>query len=119
MDWPGRSDGTSLDVISSQLLHMFDECMCMLPFATRTDMLDAMTKADVENKDLQDLLRDLLAEHDLPGVRVQLKTLWLRLAKDKFGDEEEAGGGAGTGTSKPASAPIPGKSKTPPGSPQA
>ena len=119
MDWVGRSDGTPLDVISSQLLHMFDECMSMLPFATRTDMADAMSKADVQYSKIQDLLRDLYAEHDLPGVRVHLKKLWLLHAQEKYDDEEAAGGGAGTGASQPGSAPIPGKSKTPPGSPLA
>ena len=115
MDWAGRSDGTSLDVISSQLLHMFDECMCMLPFATRTDLQDARTKADVEMKELHGLLRDLLAEHDLPGVRVHLKKLWLQCDCEKFVDDEEAAGAStGAGKSQHGSVAMPDKSKTPP-----
>jgi hypothetical protein len=93
---------------------MFDECMLMLPFATRTDMQEAMSKADVPIARIQDLVRELYAEHESPSARSQLKTLWLTLAHQKYGDDEEA-----AGSSKPGAAPMPGKSKTPPGSPPA
>ena len=43
--------------------------MYMLPFATRTDMYDALKKADVKVSDLEAFLETLLAEHDAVGAR--------------------------------------------------
>ena len=41
-----RPDGSDLFLISSPLLHIFDQTMSMLPFATRTYMVDALKMSD-------------------------------------------------------------------------
>ena len=52
--------------------------MAMLPFATRTDMYRALRKTDTRVADIEIFLDSLRAEHNMPGVPAQLKTLWLR-----------------------------------------
>ena len=63
---------------------MFDEAMLMLPFATSTDMHDAMRNANGKIEPIQVILDALRAEHDAPGSRGQLKTLWHKYASVKF-----------------------------------
>jgi len=76
--------------------------MAMLPFATRTDMFEAIkmqvggpTSPPKKLKPIQAWLDDLCLEHDVPGVRGQLKSLWHAHACKRFeeGDEPVAGGG--------------------------
>ena len=114
-------------VISETLLHIFDQTMAMLPFATRTDMYEALRKTDTRAADIEIFLASfkLRAEHNMPGVQAQLKTLWLGHVKalypEEFQDEAaarasgagaEVGGGA---VRAEATTPPP----TPPGSPNA
>ena len=70
-----RPDGSDLYLISSHLLHIFDQTMSMLPFATRTDMIEALKRADAKISEVNSFLDTLLAEHDAAGARAQLKTL--------------------------------------------
>ena len=53
-----RPDGSDLYLISSPLLHIFDQTISMLPFATRTDMIDALKKFDVKMSDVDRLRRE-------------------------------------------------------------
>ena len=59
-----RPDGSDLDLISSYLLHIFDQTMSMLPFATRTDMIEAFKRADAKISEVDSFLDTLLAEHN-------------------------------------------------------
>ena len=89
-----RPDGSELYFISSNILHMFDQIMSMLPFATRTDMIEALKMSDARLSDVDAFLATLLAEHDAPGVRAQLKTLWIANVRSVLGEEENAAPGA-------------------------
>ena len=78
--------------------------MSMLPFATRTDMVDALNMSDTRLSDVDSSLATLLAEHDAPGARAQLKTLWFANVRSLLGGEDDAtpaapaaGEGAGVG----------------------
>jgi len=62
--------------------------MYMLPFATRTDLFDALKKADVRATDLNAFLDTLLAEHNVPAARPQLRTLWTGYLREVFQREE-------------------------------
>ena len=119
-----RADGSTLNVISPTLLHIFDQTMAMLPFATRTDMYEALKKTDTRAADIEIFLASLREEHNMPGVRAQLKTLWLRHVKALYLEEvqdEAAAGASGAGVEvvsgavrARATTPPP----TPPGSPK-
>ena len=85
-----RPDGSDLYLISSPLLHIFDQTMSMLPFATRTDMIEALKMADTKLSDVDSFLATLLAEHDAPGVRAQLQNLWIANVRFIHGDEDDA-----------------------------
>ncbi len=63
------SDGIDFYLISSQFLYMLDQTMPMLSFATRTDMFEAIKKADAKASDVDAFLATLLAEHDTVGAR--------------------------------------------------
>ena len=54
-----RSNGEALLVVSTNLLHMFEQTMDMLPFATSTDMYEAVQNSK-ENKTtkFQEMLQD-------------------------------------------------------------
>jgi hypothetical protein len=56
-----RLDGTDFYLISSPFLHMFEQTMSMLPFATRTDMFEAIKKADAKASDVDAFLATCLA----------------------------------------------------------
>ena len=62
----------------------------MLPFATRTDMFQALKKAYAEASDVDAFLATLLAKHDAAGARAQLKTLWIGHVCALFQEDEEA-----------------------------
>jgi len=94
---------------------MFDEAMAMLPFATRTDMIEATKQVVKPNAPkIQDWLEELFLEHDVPGVRGQLKSLWHAHACKRFdeGDEPVASGGTRASAVHAIS-----KAQTPPQSP--
>ena len=75
----------------------------MLPFATRTDLFDALKKADAKASDVDSFLAILIAEHDAVGARAQLKTLWIEHVRVLLREDEEApveseaAGGGGSG----------------------
>ena len=71
-----RPDGAALPLVSEAMLHLFDRSMSMLPFATRTDMLDALKSKDVKIATVEEFLHSLQREHGLPNVRDQLRSLW-------------------------------------------
>ena len=93
---------------------MFDEAMLMLPFATRTDMHDAMRNANGKIEPIQVILDALRAEHDAPGARGQLKTLWRKYASVKFEEEDEP---AAVGGSRAPPGSMMSKATTPPAAP--
>jgi hypothetical protein len=105
-----RSNGEALLVVSTNLLHMFEQTMVMLPFATRTDMYEAVQNSK-ENKTtkLQEMLNTIRAEHDQPGVRAQLRSLWIARIRAQLDDDDEPGA---------AGAAVLGKAVTPPLSPK-
>jgi hypothetical protein len=72
-----RPDGTNLYLLFFPLLHIFDQNMSMLPFATRTNMLEALKLSDTKLSDVDTFLATLLAEHDAQGVWAQLTNLWI------------------------------------------
>ena len=47
----------------------------MLPFANKTDLLEALKEDDMLS-DVEDFLTGLCAEHEKPKAREQLKRLW-------------------------------------------
>ena len=51
--------------------------MSMLPFATRTDMIEALKRADAKIWEVDSFLNTFLAKHDAAGAGAQLKTLWI------------------------------------------
>ena len=107
-----RPDGSDLYLISSPLLHIFDQTMSMLPFATRTDMIEALKMSDTKLSDVDSFLATLLAEHDAPGVRAQLQTLWIANVRFILGDEDDAAPaegavGAGGAGARRNAAPTP------------
>ena len=88
----------------------------MLPFATRTDMLDALKHKDVKIATVEEFLHSLQREHGLPNVRDQLRKLWTKYVRELYSEEEDADDGesARIGTSK-----IRSKALTPPPTPPA
>lgn len=109
-----RPDGSDLYLISSNLLHIFDQTLSMLPFATRTDMIEALKRADAKISEVDSFLDTLLAEHNAAGARAQLKTLWIAHVRAVLHVDDEAppaapgAGGAGVRNRAP----------TPPDSPR-
>ena len=80
----------------------------MLPFATKTDMVDALKKADVKISDIDAFLALLRAEHDAAGARAQLKTLWTGHVRALLQEEAEvpvASGAPGGGVRARAQTP--------------
>ena len=64
--------------------------MWMLPFVTRTD-LETAAKGKDDSQDTRDtFLNKLLAEHGLPAVREQLKTLWTKWVESNCPEEPAA-----------------------------
>ena len=71
---------------------MFDEAVLMLPLATRTNMFDAMKKANAKPETIQTLLDYLRGEHDVPCMLGQLETLWRKHTSVKLEDDYEPAG---------------------------
>ena len=88
----------------------------MLPFATRTDMLDALKNKDVKIATVEEFLHSLQCEHGLPNVRDQLRRLRTKYVCELYSEEEDADDGesARIGTST-----IRSKALTPPPTQQA
>ena len=94
--------------------------MTMLLLATCTDMFEAMQKANVETTKITLVLMAFHTKHDLPGLSVQLKTLWIQHVCQKW--QEDAATDAPvvpqtSGQSQSCGAMI-GKAITRPGTPQ-
>ena len=108
-----RNEDASYRLISPALLHIFDQTMSMVPFATRTDMIDALKNADVKASAVETFLGNLLLEHSLPNSATQLRRLWVEHARDMYPEEdndipEAAGGGAfGAVVATPPGSPPP------------
>jgi len=56
----------------------------MVPFAIKTDMFEAMKRADVSAGDVDTFLDSLLAEHDYPGVSIMLRNAWTKYIRIVF-----------------------------------
>ena len=97
--------------------------MAMLPFATRTDMYRALRKTDTRVADIEIFLASLLAKHSMPGVLVQLKTLWLRHLKALYPEEVQDEAAARGACAEVVDGAVHAKATTPPptwpGSPNA
>ena len=91
----------------------------MLPFATRTDMLDALKKKDTKIATVEAFLHALLQEHGEPGVRDHLKKLWTKYVRELHDEEEEDDHNDGEGGTSSNVATIRSKAQTPPPSPPA
>ena len=62
--------------LSPNTLHIVDNVFSMLPFVTKTDMLEACKKGNVSLDTWNNFMQTLLEEHKAPGSRDQLKELW-------------------------------------------
>ena len=69
-------DGTSVQFLSANTLHMIDQALWMLPFTTKTDLEECAKQADVSVKHRTAFLELIRAEHSHPGARAQLEDLW-------------------------------------------
>jgi hypothetical protein len=112
--------GVNIYLVSASLLGMFEETMGMLPFASRADMYEAMAKVDDDARNpsiakFNSLIVELRDEHDKPGVREQLKNLWIRRIREASEDEEEP---SQPSVKASACGAILGRAPTPPVSPR-
>ena len=85
-------------------------------------MVDALKMSDTRLSDVDSFLATLLAEHDAPRARAQLKTLWIATVRSLLGDEDDtapaapaAGAGVGHGGGAVARRQV---APTPPDSPR-
>ena len=91
--------------------------MSLIPFATKTDMYEALKKSDKRAATVDDFLAGLRQEHIMPNAFSQLKDLWTKHAASYFPvpeedvDESQDGGQV----TKVMAASVP----TPPSSPRA
>jgi len=109
------ADGTEFSFLSANLLHIADRTMSMLPFATKTDLVEALKRADCKLSEVEEFLNMLNAEHNTPAARTQLKTLWTKYIEGRYGAPHRDGPGSGHGA-----APVRlSKATTPPASPRA
>ena len=92
--------------LSPNTLHIVDNVFSMLPFVTKTDMLEACKKGNVSLDTRNNFMQALLEEHKAPGSRDQLKELWTEWL-DKYYVSETVGD---------ASAELAGRAETPPDS---
>ena len=54
----------------------------MLPFASRTDMLDVLKNKDVKIATFEEFLHSLQCEHGLLNVHDQLRRLWTKYVRE-------------------------------------
>ena len=82
-------------------------------------MYEALRKTDARAADIEIFLASLRAEHNLPGVLVQLKTLWLRHVKALYPEEvqDEAAAGASGAGAEVVGGAVRARAKTPPPTP--
>ena len=91
--------------LSPNTLHIVDNVFSMLPFVTKTDMLEACKKGNVSLDTRNNFMQVLLEEHKAPGSRDQLKELWTEWL-DKYYVSETVGDASAE----------PGRAETPPDS---
>ena len=89
---PKNQDRSFLRLISPELLHIFDQTMSLIPFATKTDMYEALKKADKRASTVEDFLAGLRLEHSMPNAFTQLKDLWTQHAAAYFPQPEHNAG---------------------------
>jgi hypothetical protein len=82
--------GEPVKFLSDNTLHIIDRLMWMLPFVTRTDLETAAKAKGVSQETRNTFLNKMLAEHSLPGVRDQLKTLWATWVEKNYAQEPVA-----------------------------
>lgn len=82
-------DRTLLRLISPELLHIFDQTMSLIPFATKTDMYEALKAADVKVANVETFLAGLRLEHSMANARTQLIDLWKQHATAYFPEESK------------------------------
>ena len=96
------------------MLHIFDQTMSMIPFAIKTDMYEAMKRADVRAGDVDSFLASLKAEHDYAGVSAMLRNAWTKYIRQQFPEEETMARSA-----RRVGGQVHAKAMTPPPSPPA
>ena len=94
---PTNLDRSFLRLISPELLHIFDQTMSLIPFATKTDMYEALKKADKRASTVEEFLAGLRLEHSMPNAFTQLKNLWTQHAAAYFPEPVQNVGDAETG----------------------
>ena len=82
--------GEPVKFLSDNTLHIIDQLMWMLPFVTKTDLETAAKAKGVSQETRNTFLNKMLAEHSLPGVRDQLKTLWATWVESNYAEEPVA-----------------------------
>ena len=87
--------------------------MSMLPFAIKTNMVNALKSADVPLKAHTDFMQLLLEEHESAKARPQLKELWEKWIETHYDEEPTP---AAAQNQAPRSSI--GKVATPPGTPK-
>ena len=88
--------GEPVKFLSDNTLHIIDQLMWMLPFVTKTDLETAAKAKGVSQETRNTFLNKMLAEHSLPGVRDQLKTLWATWVEKNYAQEPVAATAART-----------------------
>ena len=106
-----RPDGGVIHLLSPKVLHIMDRSLWLLPFAIRSDLETAAKVADVSIKARADFLNELLAEHERPNARAELKALWKQWIETNYPDEVAAPSLAGRPATKGAAS---GRAPTPP-----
>ena len=81
--------------LSPKTLHIVDNVFSMLPFVTKSDMIEACKKGNVSLDTRNNFMQTLLEEHKAPGSRDQLKELWTEwldkyYVSEAVGDANEA-----------------------------
>ena len=79
--------------------------MSMVPFATKTDMIDALKQAGVPLNMVDAFLLNLLAEHAQPNARTQLLQLWRQHAEERFPKKRQEAVAATPGVSAALATP--------------
>jgi hypothetical protein len=92
-----------MQFLPKKTLHIVDRVPWMLPFTTKTDLKEAVKKADISNKLRNGFLQKLLDDHSIIGARQQLKEHWGKCIESSYGavEPESAGRGYGAEAEKP------------------
>ena len=99
--------GEPVKFLSDNTLHIIDQLMWMLPFVTKTDLETAAKAKGVSQETRTTFLNKMLAEHSLPGVRGQLKTLWATWVEKNYAQEPVAATAARRKNAASRAAPAP------------